>query len=288
MLPAFAPTRVYVKNGAGSSNSAQVLVVRLDQPATDTVGWLKERLTERLMLRPGRSIVLSSWGRELADDNAPLSQCRLQTNAMIDLRLVLCMPDPSRGLQRVRITSTALKTRQLAVDERTTVEELKLRLEAVLLKGEHEWYDLEGQVTRVRGATLLAVAAVAADERAGTASLRQGEEVIGLSTGDGKKGGYTVRRAATGKAVVVTESNLALLELPPARQTLLFRGRRLGDAEVLLAAGVQHDDELALEFESPVMPAPLALLRAPAPPKKEKGAKGAKEGKGGGGKKKKK
>ena len=40
-----------------------------------------------------------------------------------------------------------------------------------------------------------------------------------------------------------------LLELPPAKQKLLWMGRAMADEELLWALGVRTDDELTLEFE---------------------------------------
>ena len=70
-----------------------------------------------------------------------------------------------------------------------------------------------------------------------------------------------------------------LLELPPEAQQLSFHGVQLTRAEqTLWDLGVRQDDQIELEFLSPVVPAKLKLVRAPAP------AKGAKKAAAGGGK----
>jgi|TARA_B110001469_G_C9588327_1_gene291911 hypothetical protein len=67
--------------------------------------------------------------------------------------------------------------------------------------------------------------------------------------------------------------------LPPEKQRLSFHGLQLGDDERTLGElGVQQDDQIELEFVSPVTPKQLQIIRAPAPAKKAKAA-------GGGGKK---
>ena len=129
-------------------------------PETLTVTQLKEMLSERLMLKPGRRVLLFSWGREL-EDGKTLASYSLPTNAQIDMKIKLCRVPEGRSLQRVRIASTAIKTRQLAVDPSVSVLQLKMLLHQHLLKADHEWFDLEGVCSRIRGATFIAVAEVA-------------------------------------------------------------------------------------------------------------------------------
>jgi len=161
------------------------------------------------------------------------------------------------------------------------VIELKKRLEALLLKGDHEWYDTEGNCKRMRGCTLLASATLKADEKAGTSAVKLGDELIYEGNFDGtKKTALNLRRADSGWPLVVNDNNLLLLELPPAKQKLYFIGRLLEEEVTLGEVGLKHDEELVLEFESPAMPEILKKMRA-AP-----GEGGAKEKKKGGKKKK--
>jgi len=274
-LPVTPPARVYARNGPNG------LLALANLPEVMTVAQLKEMLSERLMIKPGRRIQLFSWGRELEDDKVLTSYC-LPTNAQIDMKIVMCHLPDNRGLRRVRLVSTAIKTRQLAIEPGVTVLELKSRLHQHLLKADHEWYDLEGICSRMRGSTYVAVAEAKEDDKTGTAALFLGEEVIGMGGGgDGKKGGaLTVRRAEKGTQCDVLEGNLVLLDLTPPKQKLIWRGQPMEDQQTLWDLGVRTDDEITLEFESPAMPQVLQIMRAPAPekpPKKEKGEKGGKK-----------
>jgi len=264
LLPAGPPTRVYVRNGPRG------ILAIANLPEDATVALLKSALTERLMLKPGRRVVLYSWGRELEDAQL-LSSYALPTNAQLDMKVEICHAPHDRGLRRVRITSTAIRTRQLTVNPTVSVLELKHRLHLHLMKADHEWFDHEGTCKRVRGATYLAVASVSADEKQGTAALKLGEELIFPASGGDKKGNViTVRRADKGTQINVLESSVLALDLPPQKQKLLWMGKTMLDQELLWELGVRTDDEIALEFESPTMPQVLQLMRAPAPEKSSK------------------
>ena len=53
------------------------------------------------------------------------------------------------------MTSTLLQTRQFCVEPRTTVLELKLKIEAAVQKGRHEWWSEDGlRHTACEGCTL--------------------------------------------------------------------------------------------------------------------------------------
>jgi hypothetical protein len=83
----------------------------------------------------------------------------------------------------------------------------------------------------------------------------------------------------------VVETNAVMLELPPEKQRLNYRGVQLGTDETTLGElGVEQDDQIELEFVSPVTSSQLKIIRAPAPEKKAKG--GGKKGKAAGKKKK--
>lgn len=47
---------------------------------------------------------------------------------------------------------------------------------------------------------------------------------------------------------------MVTLDLPPAKQKLLWKGKELQDHEYLWDLEVRTDDEIMLEFESPAMP----------------------------------
>ena len=76
--------------------------------------------------------------------------------------------------------------------------------------------------------------------------------------------------------------------MPPEKQRLSFHGLQLAlDEKTLRELGVQQDDQIELEFVSPVTPDKLKLVRAPAPAKKAGAAGGGGKAKSAGGKKKK-
>jgi len=72
-----------------------------------------------------------------------------QNDAKLDMSLSLHRP-PVVTLSRVRLGSTALKTRELRVDASTLVLQVKEMVESAIKKGEHWWVDEQGGVTRVR------------------------------------------------------------------------------------------------------------------------------------------
>ena len=125
---------------------------------------------------------------------------------------------------------------------------------------------------------MLAVQAAAADEKAGTARLSLGEEMISVGDvgGEKKSGPLAVRRADKGAQVEVSSNCVELLDLPPEKQRLLHGGRVAEDHELLWDLGVRTDDEIALEFESPAMPPSLQVMRAP-PTEKVKRSKSPKK-----------
>ena len=277
--PMPAPTQVLVR----CSVHGDVTIDQLHEGVT--VETLKQTIMQRLKLPPGRLVHLSSWGRELPD-NVRLQECRLRNNCMLNMKTSLTRLDSRSTLERVRITSTVLETVPLPVDRTVTGLDLKRKIEAFLTRGEHEWYDNKtGGATSACGATVLTMAKEAADEKLGTSTMKVGEQLV-LTTpfaGEGKGKPINAIRTRTGKPVVVMDSNIVLLTLPPEKQRLWIGGQQIDDNALLWDVGVRHDDAVMLEFESPTMPAILQLLRAPDKPKGSKG----KGGKGKGGKKKK-
>ena len=140
----------------------------------------------------------------------------------------------------------------------------------------------QGEITSVCGTTVLVCSSAKGDEKAGTSDVRQGEQLVTAVpfAGEGKGKPINAFRVRKGLPVTVSDSNIAPLVLPPEKQRLSFHARKLDDETVLWDIGVRQDDVIVLEFESPVTPAVLQLLREEKP-------KGEKKGKGGGGKKKK-
>ena len=87
------------------------------------VGDLKRMVYERLMLPATLQLSLSCYGRVLHDD-APLLQSGLANGCKLDLSTTL-RRNPHTSLHRLRVRSTALRTRQLPADGDTTVADLK-------------------------------------------------------------------------------------------------------------------------------------------------------------------
>ena len=262
------PTRLFVRSGErGSYHRETTLCFNELDAFRMTVDEFKDLIRLRLLLPPTRDMRLFSWGNELQDGAKTLSETRLQRDATLELQLTLRAPDPARGLARVFLQSTALKTRVLPVDHRTTVLALKKRVEASLKLHEHEWVSKHGLATRALGATFLVVASVSADAKTGASALRQGDELTSDEraggSGGAKKGGAALLRVASGATVLVPDGAATKLELPPEQQRVYFRGAALLDeAATLWELGVRSDDEIQLEFSSPVMPAALQTLRA--------------------------
>ena len=87
----------------------------------------------------------------------------------------------------------------------------------------------------------------------------------------GGKGTVTARRMATGAPCTVSVEMVEFVDLTPQKMQLTFGGVEIRDIDALYALGCRTDDSVHLEFESPCVPPLLALVRAPAPEKKEKG-----------------
>ena len=204
---------------------------------------LKELVYERLLLSPHHSMQLTSWGRQLSDQYT-LADYRLPPNAKLELQLAPARPDDGRGLRRVRVASTCLRTRQIEVHERTAVWQLKDLIAAHIANGEHVWYDCDGMPHQRVGATALVRASSKGDAKAGTSSVRFCEEVLVEDVGrlGNAKGVLNAYRAASGRAIVVQDQNVVRVDLPREKQALSFRGRPLRDEERLFGAGLRHDD----------------------------------------------
>ena len=69
-----------------------------------------------------------------------------------------------------------MQTRQFTVEPRTTVLELKLKIEAAIQKGRHEWWSEDGlRHTACEGCTWLVVASAKADPKADLSAVRIGD-----------------------------------------------------------------------------------------------------------------
>jgi hypothetical protein len=252
------------------------------------VGELKRLVYERLLLGALVRVNLSVHGRRLDDDDVLLLNLGMRQGTVIELSTSRLPRDAimARGLKRVRVASTALSTRQLVVDERTTVIDLKLAWSAAIAHGEHTWFTKEGFCIRKSGATVVAVANAKADDKAGTSALRMGDELLAdvKALRNAKAAACPCFKVSNGRPVSVLEAQVVELALPPEKIWISWCGLTLPDDEVLFNAGVRTDDELLLEFLSPATPPVLQILRLPS---KEKGGKKGKGGKGKGGKKKK-
>ena len=255
-----------------------------------TVGALKERVKERVMLRPSRLIHLAFYGRELPD-SATLEDCHVKTGGKLDMRVDYMEEERMEKLERVRVVSTAIKTRLFLVDQHTTGLEIKQKYAQVLQRGEHRWHGKDGEAICVSGATVLSTGNVARDEKTGTSRLRIGEElVVPGNFFEPSKKVIAVHRANSGTLVAVHDGGLVPLVLPPPKLRLSWAGKDVADGASLWNLGVPNDSDLMIEFESPAMPPILQLMRSPDKPGKAKGSGGKKKGKGGGkgkGKKKK-
>ena len=243
-----------------------------------TVGDLKRMVYERLLLPPTLTLTLSAYGRVL-EDQSTLEAVGLANGCKLDLSTTL-RRNPHQSLHRVRVNSTALRTRQLAADASTTVLDLKHAFSSSLANSEHVWFTKEGLCIRRAGTTILANATHKADEKAGTSAVSMGEEIICpnmIVMRGGKGGGCTCFKVQNGRPIQVVEAMIVELIVPPDQMWLSWRGRCMQDHELLFEVGVRTDDEVVLEFVSPVSPPVLTLLRKPAEAPK---AKGGKKGKG--------
>jgi hypothetical protein len=170
-LPEWPPLRVYV------SCAGRGMMVFPVLPASMLIEELKELVYERLLLSPHSALHLSSWGRPLLD-HFSLAEYRLPANARLQLQLFPARPDPTRGLRRVRISSSCLRTRQVQVDEHTTVHQLKERICDLIAYGEHVWYSSDGAPHRRVGGTALVSQSAKADAKMGTTPVRMGDELL--------------------------------------------------------------------------------------------------------------
>ena len=269
------PTKVKIR----SSVHGQLVLDDLTEDTT--LGMLKQTLVDRLKLGPERVVHLSHWGADLECLTQTLQELKLKEGCTLEMRTSLGLRPLALDLERVRVACTALETRTVAVDRRDTVLDLKEMIQRMLMSHEYEWYDKNGVRTTALGATLLSVAKVAGDDKSGVVDQSLGEEFITSAPMQGEMGKgkpiSVVRARKGGAPVLINDTNVVQLLLPPEKQRITFRGMDVPDHACLWDLGVRQDDLINLEFESPCEPPVLKILRAPSMPK----AKGGKKGKGG-------
>ena len=273
-----APTKIVVR----SPVFGRIAFENLDPNLL--LGELKEMVRARLVLPPTRAVDLALWGVVLTDDWKTLQECHVKDNGQLDMRTFLVQVPSRESLERVRVVCTALETRNIDLDSmRCTGLELKQKIHQALLCAGHAWFDKHGVRTAVTGGTLLANANVAANPTADLAAIRLGEELITTiphlgEMGKGKPVGV-IRARQGGPPINVVDTNVVQLILTPDKQKLSFHGVEISDSTMLWSLGCRSDDTIELEFESPVVPPILTLLRTPDKPKEKKkgGGKGKKK-----------
>lgn len=263
------PTKVFVRSSSAIPGKSGTMTFDKLEGGT-TLGALKQLITERHLLTPDKALHLSHWGIDLDGDFCTLQDFKLKTGCTLDMRTVIAPWRAAAALERVRVKCTAIEIRVLAVDSKTTGEDLKDKIYAALYNAEHEWYNANGERRAVTGATVLASTNVAADEKAGTAAAEHGEEFITAEPlgreefGKGKVASV-VRASRGGPPVQINDIDLVVLYLPPEKQRLSYRGVDIKDSDVLSELGVQHDETICLEFISPCIPHNLSIVRAENP-----------------------
>ena len=267
-----------------------------------TVGHIRRWLWGQLLPGPRTQLRLEHWGLPLLNDSSTLAAAGVPDGGKLHARLVESRPGELRGLERVRIVSSALGTRALAVDRTCTAFDLKVLICASFSGSEMTfWAESGKRVHYEKAVTLIALeSAAAGPAEGGTSELRQGEELVvdpyQAASLKGGKGHVNARRVALGQPKVhgqvatVADTQVWFVELRPEQLRLSLPGPRscpslekaeLDDGVRLWELGVRDDDALAFEFESPASPELLKLVRSPAAekPGKGSGGKGKKKGK---------
>ena len=285
-LPLLAPRRVIMK----CTNTKDLFVVGGLTP-TATVEELRSHVRIRMLCGPHTHIIIEHHGRELVPSST-LVESALQDDAKLNVRVVERRPTGERGLQRLRVTCTALATRIIEIDSQTIrglafKELLEVCIGRPAANGGpdgpfYNWWDSEGELFRIQGGqALVSLQEMGEVENTGTSAVKLGEEIIIDSHQSaslrGGKGTVTGRRMATGKPATVSADMVAFLELVPPKMKLSFCGVEIKDGDSLYALGCRTDDVVELEFESPAVPPILTLLRAPVQEKAPKEKKGGKK-----------
>jgi len=300
-ITARPPARVIIQNANAEGlmpREFATMFVFGELVADTTVGELVRRIRNQLLPGPSTVIRLEHWGEEL-DDARTLISYKISEDSRLALRLSERTQEPdSRGLTRLRLTSTVLRTRALEVEPGFTGFDLKQRVCAMVDGFNQTWWTHGischgtstlgpccGKAVSVCNAiTMMSVAEGGGEVVEGgvqTASLKKGEEVLmepdQIFILRNAKGTAISRRVASGAQADVAESQLVELTLLPEAITLSWRGIIIKDSASLWDLGLRQDDMVALEFEPPVMPDQLRILRSPAPEKKKGGKKGGKK-----------
>lgn len=283
-LPLHPPRRVVMRVMGGSSSKQQLFVVGGLTPEA-TVQDLIDHVRRRLRSGPHTHVVVEHHGRALEPPRT-LGQSALQDDAKLVVRLMERRPSGDRGLRRLHVSCTALCTRTIDLESpgikglafKELIEMAIGRPSAMGEPGTYEWWDAEGNCTRItNGQTCLAVGECAADENAGTSATTLGEELIVDSNQSaslrGGKGTVTAKRMISGEPCVVSDAMVVFPDVTPEKMQLTFGGVAINDNDALYAVGCRTDDTVHLEFESPCVPPILTLLRTPAAEKPAKGGK---------------
>ena len=130
-----------------------------------TVADLRRMIWSQLLPNPTTAIVLESWGRVLDEESWTLLDYAIKDDAKLQVRLVERPLLAERGLSRVRLFSTALVTRSVPIEPSCSGADLKRAVETALARGQYEWWNEQGEATRIAsGITLVAIEAKAAEE----------------------------------------------------------------------------------------------------------------------------
>ena len=185
-----------------------------------TVGTLRELVRQQLLPSPHTAIIIEHWGNPL-DEGRTLAQCGVREESSLDVRLVDQRPAgrPTETLSRLRVTSSALGTRELTFPEGCQGAELRRLVAESFTAGELRWLDESGRlVSMSKGATAVALASCEAVE-GGTDALTAGEELV-LEASQASllrsgKGTAKARRRETGRAACVSDAQVGFVVLRP-------------------------------------------------------------------------
>lgn len=294
-LPSRPLRRVSVRLPGGAPRAAGTMTFG-ELSGSTTVGWIHENVYQRLLLGPSMHIVLEHLGKPLLDPTRTLRECGVTDEAKLAVRLDRRRPREDRGMDKLRVRSTALRTRVIDVAaampegnvEACTGLDVKQLLEAQLSKEasktSYNWWDEDGApIIASQGYVLLCNESAEANEANGTSAVTMGEELIldasqwlNLRSG---KGAALSHRIETGQPCYVADAMVSVLELKAEQMKLSYGGAEIADGSRLYDLGCREHDALELEFTSPVTPELLQLMRSPEAEKPSKGGGGKGKGK---------
>ena len=186
--------------------------------------------------------------------------------------------DPDRDLTRVQSTDQDAQHARRQHDHCGRPEAQDW---GVPHQGAREWFNQDGTSLHCEG-TWLVVGTHKADEKAGTSAIKISDELISdaINAVD-PKGLLTLRRAATSRILNLHESNAVMLELPPAKQRLDFRGAALMTTMRPSPRSACRTTTRSRSSLSAAQPDKLRIVRAPAPERRPPGKKSKAAGDGG-------